>query len=225
MFNKVGIIIPALNEADTLGAVIVKIKGALKKCPQVKKFSIVLVDDGSTDRTTIIAKKEGCSVVRHSQNEGYDSALNDGFSRAAKNGCDLFITMDADGQHDPSNLCKFIDSMEKMDADVIVGVRPHKQRISEYFLGAYAMQKMGVKDPLCGFKAYRKKVYASVGYFDSFKSIGLELLFQADKKGFKIGQMPVILHERKDIPRFGRSLKGNFRILRALWLLFLRFGF
>ncbi len=65
-------------------------------------------------------------------------------------------------------------------------------------------------------KAYSIKVYNDVGFFDNITSIGTQLIFTALKKGYRIKEVKIKLKKRKDVPRFGRKLKANFKLLRAL---------
>jgi glycosyltransferase involved in cell wall biosynthesis len=148
---------------------------------------------------------------------GYDQALNSGFARASELGCEYVITMDADGQHDPTILTSFIQTLDA-GADVVVGIRDRRQRLAEHIFAWVSSVKWGVNDPLCGLKAYRVEVYRELGHFDSYDSIGTELTIYAAKVGKKIMQVPVKTRERSDEPRFGRRYSANWRILRALLL-------
>ena len=74
----------------------------------------------------------------------------------------------------------------------------------------------GLKDPLCGLKGYNMEVYRKFGYFDSFNSIGTELLIRSVKSNFKIKQINITTRKRLDRPRFGNVLQSNIKIFRAL---------
>jgi glycosyltransferase involved in cell wall biosynthesis len=147
----------------------------------------------------------------HQANRGYDAALDFGFARAAELACNYALTMDADGQHDPSVLNDFIRALQ-CGADVVAGVRDRRQRFAEHLFAAYTEGRWGIKDPLCGLKAYRMEL----GHFDTHRSIGTELLLYAARRKKRIDQVPVRTRARLDAPRFGNRLKGNLRILRAL---------
>lgn len=206
--SRVSIVIPALNESATILSVV----------EMAGKYGIpIVVDDGSTDDTAALAKQVGAVVVSHERNHGYDAALNTGFEKAARLGSEVIITLDADGQHDPSLIQRFIDRIDA-GADVVVGIRSRRQRFAEHLFAWYTRLRFGIKDPLCGMKAYRAVVYESLGHFDSYGSIGTELLIFAAKKGRRIGQMPFSVRERKDGSRFGRVLVGNYKIIRAIAL-------
>lgn len=206
--HRIGIVIPALNEAATIGAVVSK---------AVQYGIPIVVDDGSADETGVRARAAGADVVRHAHNRRYDQALNSGFSRAEQLGCKYVVTMDADGQHDPRILTAFVRALDD-GADIVVGIRDRRQRFAEHIFGWVGSAKWGLRDPLCGMKAYRIGLYKELGHFDSYDSIGTELAIYAATNGKRIAQLPVITRERMDMPRFGRSYSANKRIMRALWL-------
>lgn len=206
--SGVAIIIPALNEAQSIAKVVA---GA-------SRFgAVIVVDDGSSDATGAVAAAAGADVVRHDINRGYDRALNSGFARAAALGCDAAVTLDADGQHDPQLLQQFIAALER-DADVVVGVRDRFQRFAERLFARVAFARWGIRDPLCGMKAYRMEIYRELGHFDSYGSIGTELAIYAAVRGRRIVEIPIRTRDRIGASRFGRRLLGNWRILRALLL-------
>jgi glycosyltransferase involved in cell wall biosynthesis len=203
-----GIIIPALNEAQSIAKVI---DGA-------GVFgTVIVVDDGSTDATATIAAEAGAQVVRHQINQGYDAALNSGFAHAARLGCDAVVTLDADGQHDPRLLEQFIAALDQ-GATVVIGVRDRFQRLAERAFAWVARRRWGIHDPLCGMKGYQMAIYRELGHFDCYGSIGTELAIFAAARGRRLAELPVRTRPRIGVPRFGRRLLGNWLILRALVL-------
>ena len=206
--SRVAIVIPALNEASTIGRV-VHLAG-VHGVPWV-------VDDGSVDATAQIAREAGAFVVSHSQPQGYDQALNSGFAAAYSKGCDVFVTLDADGQHDPELLPHILRLLEE-GADVVIGVRSHFARLAEHIFAYLSRIRYGISDPLCGLKAYRASVYVARGHFDRYGSIGTELALFAAARGMNVEQVKFDVKDRADTPRFGRIWSANLRILRALAL-------
>lgn len=204
--HRLGIVIPALNEGATIGRVVAN----------VFQYGIpIVVDDGSSDETGALATAAGATVVRHALCRGYDQALNSGFARANKIGCEFVITMDADGQHDPAMLNIFMRALED-GADTVIGVRDRRQRLAEHIFAWVGSLRWAILDPLCGMKAYRMSTYRELGHFDSYNSIGTELAIFAAKTGKKVVQVPVRTRERSDKARFGGKYSANKRIMRSL---------
>jgi len=206
--EKVIAVIPALNEEKTISKVIRGVKEYVDE--------IILVDDASTDKTAFIAQREGAVVISHKKNQGYDKSIDDGFALAAKRGARIILTFDGDGQHNPEDIPTIIEPILKGEADVVVGKRPHYARITEYFFAVVAKIKANIDDPLCGLKAYHIRVYNDIGYFDRIASIGTQLMFNAKRKGYGVVQKNITLNERVDVPRFGRRVKANLRIFKAI---------
>jgi len=210
--RRIGIVIPALNESATIARVV---KGASEW------GTCIVVDDGSTDRTAALAASAGAIVVSHGINRGYDSALDSGFQRACEAGCEIIITLDADGQHNPDLLQRFIARMDE-GAALVLGVRNRKQRLAETVFAWYTRARYGIDDPLCGMKAYRADLYAALGHFDSCKSVGTELMLFAARRHVRTAVVPFEVRDRVGQARFGSIIVGNWRILRALALAILQ---
>ena len=205
---RLGIIIPAYNEEATIGKV-VQASSSLGE--------VIVVNDCSTDKTAEVAKQAGAIVVTHKNNKGYDGALNSGFLKAQEIGVDIAITLDADGQHDPTKVEEFVKAF-KSDPDLclVIGVRPEKARISEMVMGVYFKSRFGINDPLCGMKAYHLKRIGPIVSFDRYNSIGTDLTFRVAKNGLKFIQIPIPISDRLDQPRFGSIFRANKRIMVAL---------
>lgn len=204
--SKIGLVIPAYNEANTIFDVV---KAASKYGQPI------VVNDCSNDDTAKLALKAGATVVNHAINLGYDNALNSGFARANELGCKIVITLDADGQHNTQLIQKFIDTLEQ-GADVALGVRDSKPRFSEHLFALKTKAQFGIKDPLCGMKGYKIEVYQKLGHFDSYQSIGTELMLFAVKSKFVYKQIPFKVNKRQDAPRFGSAFKANVKILKSM---------
>jgi|SRR3989344_3823587 len=200
-------IIPALNEENTLEKILLDTQQYVQE--------IIVIDDGSTDNTLKIAQKYAY-VIKHERPQGYDQSLNDGFKMAQERGADIVITLDADGQHLAEDIPSLINPLIRGEADVVVGKRPYRARLMEHIFAYYSQCfKYKFSDPLCGMKAYRIKVYTTIGYFDTIGSIGTQLVFTASKKGYKISEIPIQLQKRNDTPRFGKKLNANYKLLKA----------
>ena len=206
--KKVIAVIPALNEEKTVSKVITGVKKYVDE--------IILVDDASTDKTAIIAQRDGAIIVSHIKNEGYDKSIDDGFALAAKRGATIILTFDGDGQHNPEDIPEIVEPILNGEADVVVGKRPRYARLAEYLFAFIAKIKVKIDDPLCGLKAYHIKVYRDIGYFDRISSIGSQLMFNAKRRGYRVIQKNITLKEREGIPRFGRRIKANWKIFKAI---------
>jgi len=119
--QKIAVIIPAYNEASVIQDVV---RGVTKEFKNTSyDFEIVVVNDGSKDDTTSEARKGGAFVIEHILNSGAGSATATGLSYANQNGFDAAATMDADGQHLPTDVIKGLRKLEKTNADLLIGSR------------------------------------------------------------------------------------------------------
>lgn len=114
---KTLIIIPAYNEEKNIGAVLDAIQ---QKAPGIP---ILVINDGSADKTESVARSHGANVISLPYNSGYGVALQTGFIFAAQKNYAIVIQMDSDGQHDPKNVLELIKEVQKDDVDVVIGSR------------------------------------------------------------------------------------------------------
>ena len=206
---RVGIVVPALNEAMTIADVVKRIN---------HYGQAIVVDDGSIDATAELARRAGAIVVSHLVTRGYDDALNTGFACATELGCTYIITIDADGQHNPTHIAQMITLLDEGN-ELVLGIRNRFARISESIFAFYSNSLWGVADPMCGMKGYVASLYKNIGYFDRYKLIGSELAIRSVIAGCKTAQVNIIVGNRIDTPRFGRLFSANYRILRAMLIL------
>ena len=143
-----------------------RIRGVVKNVLNFIR-TVVVIDDGSSDRTSAEAAAAGATVIRHETNLGKGAALNTGFAYAARNGYDFIITLDADGQHAPEDIPRFIAAWERTGAPVIVGNRmadpkgmPLIRKLTNFFMSWYLSRQLGqwVPDTQCGFRLYAAAV-------------------------------------------------------------------
>lgn len=206
--HAVAAVIPALNEEAAIERVVRAV------APYARPL---VVDDGSSDRTALVARNAGAEVVVHPYNKGYDAALETGLFHAIELGYAYAITLDGDGQHMPATLELFKDRLAD-GADLVVGVRDRHQRFAETLFALVGRYFWGVKDPLCGMKGYRLELLTKIGHFDSYQSIGTEFTLRAARSAYRIDQVPVVTRERVGSSRFGGGFMANWKILRALIL-------
>lgn len=202
--SRVAIIIPAYNESQSIASVVAA----------VSPYGIPLViNDGSSDETGVLAKGAGAHVIEHGTNKGYDEALNTGFRNAEKAGMDYAITLDADGQHDHERILEFLEGLKVYD--LVLGVRPRPARFAEWIFACITRVWLGLKDPLCGMKGYRMQVYREAGQFDSLGLVGSELAIRSVISGHSVLHVRVLIRKRAGRARFGTALSANLKILRA----------
>jgi glycosyltransferase involved in cell wall biosynthesis len=204
---RIAIVIPALNEEATIAQVVARASAYGK---------VVVVDDGSRDRTASLATGAGAQVVHHPRNQGYEAALESGFREAARLGFEAVVTLDADGQHHPELIGRYADLLRE-GYELVLGVRAAPPRLAERIFAVYARARYGVRDPLCGMKGYDLELYRSLGHFDDCHSVGTELALLSVSAGRRFIQVDIPISERRmGTPRFGSLLKANWRVLRAL---------
>ena len=207
MERKAAIIMPALNEAAMIGPVIERAK---------EVYSVIVVDDGSTDNTAEISQNSGAIVLKLEQNVGYDMAITHGLVKAIESGFAVAVTFDADGQHSDKNIRAIVEPVLTEQADLCIGIRPKTARLAELLFRIYAKSRYGVSDILCGFKAYNLSFIAPFISVSRHPSMGTGLTLAALRRGARLAQIPILLKERKDVPRLGRALKANHLIFKAM---------
>jgi glycosyltransferase involved in cell wall biosynthesis len=186
--------IPAFNEEKTIARVVL---GAQKYAD-----AVVVCDDGSTDLTCEIAERLGADVVRHKCNSGYGAAIKSLFERAWTLGADVFVTLDADGQHEPNEIPNLLKPITDCVADVVIGSRfvdGHRAEEMPLYrkLGAKVITKLvngsaknGVTDAQSGFRAYSSRAVERLSVVEAGMGASVEILLKAVKHGLKICEVP-----------------------------------
>ena len=203
---RLAVVIPAYREEATIGAVVTA---------AMLYGDVLVIDDCSSDGTGERAAAAGATVVRNGFNRGYDGTLTRGLQEAATRQFTHVVTMDADGEHDPRALALFRVKLLDEDYPLVLGYRPHKQRVAEILMGWYLRARFGVRDILCGMKGYRLAACRGAGNFDFQDSIGTGLATDALRRKMRFAQVPVSGKPRVGEPRFDRLLKANLRIFAA----------
>ncbi len=219
--NRLAIVIPAYNEEGAIGDVITELKCVLKDT-----LPIVVVNDCSSDQTSKIAQQHGAIVVDLNVNHGYSKAIEKGLDFVvAELEVDYILTMDADGQHDPLSIKNLLESDFLGDCDLVVGQRNETARFAEKLFSLYFSFRFDISDPLCGLKVYRRDLYSEFDKFETYDSIGTEILTSSLLKGKVVKEFPINIRDRfNGNPRFGGAFKANKRILFSLINTMLKFG-
>lgn len=191
---KLLVLIPALNAERSIGKVV-------RDCKTVQS-DILVVDDGSADRTPEVARQAGAEVVSHAENRGKGAALKTGFAYALEHGFDAVVTLDADGQHLPSEIPKFLAAHAETGADLIIGGRAHlfgqmlpRRRFANRFSAwsiAYA-SKTKVTDSQSGFRFYSANLLRGIRLRTDGFDMESEVIVHAGCRGFKVITIPIDL--------------------------------
>ncbi len=176
------IIIPAYNEEPNIEKVLISIP---------KKYKVMVVDDGSRDRTAEIVENLGYKCIRLSENKGKGYACRIGAEHADSE----IVFMDADAQFSSDDIPKFIEALNSYD--IVIGERiagiPIQRRISNKFAIRFVNKISGQKlnDVLCGFRAIRKKKFFELELERDGYEFESEMIIKASRAGLKIGTVPV----------------------------------
>ena len=193
--KTVAVLIPALNAENSLAELVSRLRKA------IGDVKIIVVDDGSTDRTKEVAASSGAAVLRHEENRGKGAALQTGFDFLnTQAGIEFILTMDADLQHQPEDVPKFLLAQQKTNADIVIGWRkrigtrmPMHRILSNTVTSAMVGMRSGVKikDSQCGFRFIRRSVIERVRLGSTGYEAETEFLIKAARRGFKIEFVPV----------------------------------
>lgn len=218
------VIIPAYNEAERISTTIAGIR-------KFFKADIIVVSDGSTDNTVSEAKAAGAVVIELPFNLGYGAALQTGFKYALKKGYTFAIQMDADCQHDPSNIQSLIEPVIKGEVDITIGSRFLKGNYKTSFLKRLGMLFFAfiasfitgkkVTDPTSGFQALNRKVmefYVSDLYPADYPDA--DVIIMLHRKGIKFSEIPVIMKTAVGKAPMHSGLKPFYYIFKMLLSIF-----
>jgi glycosyltransferase involved in cell wall biosynthesis len=179
---------------------------------------ILVVDDGSTDQTpTFLARFPRVTVIRHGRNLGYGASLRTAFEHTLKSGYDGLITLDCDGQHEPSRIPEVAAPLDRVD--IVSGSRylhvfdpaqrpPEERRRINVEVTRWLKECLGLDltDAFCGFKAYRASALAKLCITVDGYAMPLEVWVQAVEHGMKITEVPVPLVYLDESRAFGGAL-------------------
>ncbi|WP_020210028.1 glycosyltransferase family 2 protein [Gilvimarinus chinensis] len=190
---KVGVVIPALNEADAIGQVVSSLRSKYD-------YPIVVVDDCSEDETSQIALQAGAQVLPLAARLGAWGATQTGIRYFLQQNFDVVVTLDADGQHEPESLPALLEPILNGNADVTIGTCPG--RVSRLRLLAWMMMKttsgLRMEDITSGFRVYNRQALDELAdpratLFD-YQDVGVLLCLQA--ADLKLLDVPVQMQER-----------------------------
>lgn len=192
---KTVIIIPAYNEAPSIGAVLAQLKS--KKLPNVQ---ILVIDDGSTDGTGRIAKEKGALVLRHIENLGLGAALSTGIIAARKLNASAVVTFDADGQHQVIDLLRALEPIYAKDADIVIGSRlrsslhmPASRFLLNWIANILTWALFGVwtTDSQSGLRAFSKKALETISLKTSRMEVSSEIFAEISRHKLRLAEVPI----------------------------------
>jgi len=211
---NVVICIPAFNEETTIGRIVSRSK---EFCSHV-----VVCDDGSIDRTSLEATKSGAIVAAHIKNQGKGAALKTLLQEASVFDPDVIVTLDGDGQHDPSDVPLLVAPVMEGTADVVIGCRfnggnriPFYREIGNSFLSLMTNWSAGtkVRDTQSGFRAYSSRVIPSISIIENGMGVDSEILINLARQGFRIEERNVAVSYGGDTS----TLNPASHIIRVIW--------
>jgi glycosyltransferase involved in cell wall biosynthesis len=186
------VIIPAHNEERTIGTLVAKVLD--------KKLDVIVVNDGSIDRTARIIKDLHINIITNNPKQGKGGSLQKGFALAVEKGYDGVITLDGDGQHDVEDLNKFVEAADRRQGDVIIGSRmadhrsmPFVRYCTNRFMSFLISKACGQKvpDSQCGYRFISTEVLKNIRLSCSGFEVESEIIMKAARAGYRIGSVDI----------------------------------
>jgi len=222
MINKnICVIVPFYNEEEVISKVLSELID--------KNYNVLAIDDGSTDKSSEIAKSLTCKVLTHPSNFGQGAALQTGISFARLNpNIEIFVTFDADGQHKVSNIEDVIKPIANNETDFVFGTRFQDDKTKFPFFKRFIL-KLAIKytklstgvaitDTHNGFRAFNKEAARMINLDFPGMTHASEFLEKAGRSGLRIKEVPVHIIYTQYSKRKGQSLWNSINILTDLFL-------
>ena len=192
--QNITVILPAYNEEVSIGSIVL--------LTRFYADNVIVVDDGSSDRTAEVARKAGAEVIIHEVNQGKGGALKTGFTAAADLGADIIVTMDSDGQHNPVDIPKLVAPIIEGSADMVNGSRylngldkntPIYRRVGQTILDRFTNMNSGLRitDSQSGFRAFAASTKDIFRFNAQGMAIESEMLADAGKSGLRIKEVEI----------------------------------
>jgi glycosyltransferase involved in cell wall biosynthesis len=183
-------LIPAYNEAERIAPVIAR---------TARYLPVLVVDDGSVDATAEVAHQAGAQVLLQTPNQGKGAALKAGFRHALAEGWEAVLTLDADGQHDPQEIPRFLQAYKMAPKDLIIGARdfgkiPLIRRIANSFGRLSLSWAMGrqILDNQSGYRLIRRRLMeATLSSQEQGFQFEVEMIMLCIQRGFSLGWVPI----------------------------------
>jgi glycosyltransferase involved in cell wall biosynthesis len=224
---KLVVQIPCLNEEATLPLVL---EGIPKKIDGIDEIIVLIIDDGSSDRTVEVARKLGVKhFVHHTRNQGLGRSFHDGVLKALELGADIVVNTDGDNQYPQERIGDLVQPIVRGEADIVIADR-QTQEIDHFSTSKKFLQRFGshvvnkaagtnLPDAVSGFRAYSRESLFQLNTITRF-SYTVETIIQAGNKRLKIGSVKIRTNaETRESRLFGSTKEMVFRqmitIIRA----------
>ncbi|HEY7082046.1 MAG TPA: glycosyltransferase family 2 protein [Nitrososphaeraceae archaeon] len=217
---RIIICIPAFNESKNIADIIKK--------TQKYATEVIVCDDGSSDNTSEVANKSGATVIRHSSNRGYGSAISTLFRTAREKDADVMVTIDSDGQHDPDKIPDLISPLTEQGIDIVIGSRfltlHEKDRIPAYrSFGIKTITRLAqvasygnLTDAQSGFRAYSKTALMKINLYEEGMAVSTEILLRAKEKSLQITEVPITVNYDVERPSTHNPITHGIGVLYSL---------
>ena len=218
--KRVFVVIPAYNEERTIVEVIRGLK-------QHGFITLIVIDDGSTDRTSELASQEEIIRLRHVLNRGLGGALGTGIAAALRLGAEIIVTFDADGQHDPNDIEQLIEPIEKGKADVVIGSRrqdsegiPTSRRLAHWIadLVTYLLFGIWTTDSQSGLRAFSYEAASRIHITTNGMEVSSEIVAETARNRLRYTEVPIRAIYTDYSMSKGQGLKVGLRTLGKLLL-------
>ena len=189
MASNIWAVIPAYNEEKSIAEIVRKTKKYIS--------NVIVIDDGSKDKTKEMAEKSGAVVLKHVINLGKGATLKTGCNYALMNKAKYIVVLDADAQHDPDDIPRFIEKLKKYD--IVFSYRklnskmPLVLRFGNWFISGVSriLYKVDLIDTQSGFRAFNIESYKKIRWNASDYSMESEMISKAGKQKLKYVQIPI----------------------------------
>lgn len=220
------VVVPAHNEGKVLG-------GVLDGLRSLGVGGILVVDDGSSDDTFDVAVSKGVRCIRHFINLGLGASLATGFEVARREGFDVVVTFDADGQHNPPDVLKLVERLGRGDVDVVIGNRcivngnsgvgscgssrkpkPLSKGFGNWCLNVINFVFFGVQycDSQSGLRAFNRRAVELIKVRSNKYAVSSEILLEVKENNLRLAEVPVeVIYTKHSIAK-GTKIKHGFEI-------------
>lgn len=214
------IVIPAYNEERVIASVV---KGLPKAISNIQ-MDYIIINDGSVDQTEKVLKKINAKYVTHPINRGLGAALGTGFDYARQNDYDFLITLDGDGQHDPSEIGEVLVPIIKGKADFVIGTRmfkkgmPMSRKVLTFLasIATYFFTGVWTTDSQSGFRAFSKKAIAEIFIEVDRMEVSSDFFRQVKEKKLKFSEVRIKPIYTDYSLNKGQNVFNSFNILGKL---------